>query len=754
MKKPLVSIIFVNYKVKKELFNCLKSIEKYKSEIPIDVIVVDNDESPTIQAELKKEFPFVIYKKSSENIGFGAGNNFGAKDARGEYLFFLNPDTILYKNTIGSLLMFYKNNKKVGIVAPLLLNPKGQPYNLQGTKTLTPLRAIFGLSFLNKLFPNNPVSNGYWLKGWDKSKIKEVDVVPGTAFMISKKLFKQIGGFDEKFFLYFEEFDLCKRVKELGYKLFIIPQSKVLHLWGKSTKQSNKNIKKIFETSRFYYFKKNFGLINAVLIELFLRIKKEHLIFIIILIFGSFLRFFNVNQNKGFYAEVGDNLLDIKNAYVHHYIPLLGPPTSHPWLYFGPLFYWIYGPILILSKFNPLSHAYFGVVISILTIIANYLVISKIFNKKTGLISSFLISISPMYMIAVSVARFIYVVPFLIYPFLYLFYKIISEKKKYFFGTALVLGIMLNFHYSTLILIPFCITVLIIKKIPLDKNAIVESIIGFLLPQAPLVLYDSQHKFTMLKNLFLWFPYKVLIFLHLYHNTNLHSYTIDTSNITFLNFFLISFSSINERLLSLPGIIIFVVVLIFIALHISKFFKSKGTDLKWLFLILWCFWGLFSIFIQGSPPLHYFVPLFPLPILFFSLFLSDIWKRNKGKYIVLASLLLLLISNCLYFFSDKWFFQTGGIDYSTKQKIARIIVNDAKGKQFVLKRIGYNDFFPKQFAQDYIYLLWLDGNEPVNDSKLEYTIIEEANKIPKKIPSKAKLFVVNSNITVEKTVSE
>ena len=130
---------------------------------------------------------------------------------------------------------------------------------LQGARELTPLRAIFTFSFLNKLFANNPIRRQYWyLDEWDKKSVKEVGSIPGTAFIIRRDLYKKVGGFDEKFSLYFEEHDLCKRVSELGFSTIMHPRAHVIHRLGSSTKQSEKNISEIFQRSKFYYLKKTF----------------------------------------------------------------------------------------------------------------------------------------------------------------------------------------------------------------------------------------------------------------------------------------------------------------------------------------------------------------------------------------------------------------------------------------------------------------------------------------------------------------
>src|SRR5690348_15812364 len=118
MKHPLVSIIIVHYHVKKELFACLESLKKMKTKTSFEVIVVDNDERKTIKNSLKKKYPFVRYIESPENNGFGAGNNRGANTAKGKYLFFLNPDTEVFSNTLDKLVEFIEGHKSVGIVAP------------------------------------------------------------------------------------------------------------------------------------------------------------------------------------------------------------------------------------------------------------------------------------------------------------------------------------------------------------------------------------------------------------------------------------------------------------------------------------------------------------------------------------------------------------------------------------------------------------------------------------------------------------
>lgn len=237
-----VSIIIVKYKAQKEFLECKKSIPKKYT----DVVVVDNNKI---------------------NRGYAAGNNLGAKKSSKEYLFFLNPDTILFPDTIARLVSFLDTHPSAAIVAPLLLDSGHSPYPLQGTSELTPLSAIFSLSFIYKYWPRNPVANHYWLKDWDKKSPRSVAVVPGTALLVRRQVFEQTGGFDENFFLYFEESDLCRRIKQLGYQVWIDPASKLVHHWARSTEKEK--TKEIFKNSRKYYFKKHFGSLMSFVVELF-----------------------------------------------------------------------------------------------------------------------------------------------------------------------------------------------------------------------------------------------------------------------------------------------------------------------------------------------------------------------------------------------------------------------------------------------------------------------------------------------------
>ncbi len=240
----MFSIIIVNYNTKILLKNCLNSIFANCLLDDFEIIVVDNNSYDGSVEMLNNDFKDrVKIIANKENIGFGSANNQGAQIARGEYLFFLNSDTIIKNDILTPIKKFLEINKQVSIVAPRLLLKNGIEQKFAFGNFPTLLNLIFRKIDIKKM---------------DSNKSQEVNWVSGAALVIRKNIFKRIGGFDENFFMYFEDVDLCKRVQDLGYKTMILPQIFLVHLGGKSI---NINIqrKKYYYASQDYFYKKHYG---------------------------------------------------------------------------------------------------------------------------------------------------------------------------------------------------------------------------------------------------------------------------------------------------------------------------------------------------------------------------------------------------------------------------------------------------------------------------------------------------------------
>lgn len=223
-----LSIVIVNYKSKEKTYRCIDSIYNSDLEsIEYEIIVIDNNSHDEIGQEIEKKYPKVKFVQSYKNLGMGAGNNLGIELSKGDYILILNPDTIVEKDSIKKLYNYIKNNESVGVVGPKLLNPdRTLQYScFREWKFLTPLyrRTFFGR------FRKKHVDN-FLMKDFDHDKISEVDWLLGSCIMVEKNILDEIGGgFDHRYFMYFEDTDLARSIRDKGYKAVYLPDSIVIH---------------------------------------------------------------------------------------------------------------------------------------------------------------------------------------------------------------------------------------------------------------------------------------------------------------------------------------------------------------------------------------------------------------------------------------------------------------------------------------------------------------------------------------------
>lgn len=240
-----VSIVIVNWNTKEFLKDCLFSIPP---EIPHEVIVVDNASSDGSGDFIEKNFPDVRLIKNAANKGFAGACNQGADIARGKYLFFLNPDTILEKDSLGRLLEFVENRSWIGAVGPRLIGRDGRVQN--SVRRFPTIRGIV----LRKILPFGRKERLVYRL--PDSIPSSVDQVSGAAFLIKKDLWKDVGGMDERFFMFYEEVDLCRRLKDLGYNIYYLPTARIIHLGGGSRHKDRQAVKNHSIRSMYLYFQK------------------------------------------------------------------------------------------------------------------------------------------------------------------------------------------------------------------------------------------------------------------------------------------------------------------------------------------------------------------------------------------------------------------------------------------------------------------------------------------------------------------
>lgn len=239
------------------LKQCLKNIVNLSLPIQYEVIVVDNNSNDGTGQILRENFPIFRFIQSNKNRGMGAGNNIGIQAARGEYVLILNPDVVVLEKSIENLLEFIKSKPQIGCVAPKLLYPNKTyqqsryrfPEFFMPAFIRTNLKR-FGQKKLDKYFMNDIAPDQPHQIGWAR----------GSALLARKDVLNKINGFDEKFFMYLEDTDLCRRIWQAGYEVWYVPTSQMIHYYFRESGGSiwlrdlTKKIAWIHISSWFKYF--------------------------------------------------------------------------------------------------------------------------------------------------------------------------------------------------------------------------------------------------------------------------------------------------------------------------------------------------------------------------------------------------------------------------------------------------------------------------------------------------------------------
>lgn len=251
-----VSVIIVSYNTKKLTKDCLLSIYEKTKDLDFEIFVVDNNSSDGSVEMLEQDFPKIKLIINKENRGFGAANNIAIRQSEAKYVFLLNPDTVLLNNAIKILYDYMENNSDVGACGGNLYDKNLNEVHAGG-RFPSVLEIIFNHMKLKHVFKSYYEKN---LKDGisPRTDIKAVDQIIGADLFIKKSVLDEVGLFDEKFFMYYEEIDLEYRITKKGYKIMFIPESKIIHLEGQS---NNNNLKKrkMYKKSQFYYFRKHYG---------------------------------------------------------------------------------------------------------------------------------------------------------------------------------------------------------------------------------------------------------------------------------------------------------------------------------------------------------------------------------------------------------------------------------------------------------------------------------------------------------------
>lgn len=253
-----LSVIIVSYNVKDLLQQAINSLLVATKDISSEFFVVDNHSKDQSAEMVKNHFPEVNLIINAKNVGFSAANNQAIAKAQGKFILVINPDTVTNPDTLNKALNFLNTREDIGCIGVRMLNAKGDflPESKRGLPT--PWVSFCKLSGLYRIFPKSKLFNSYYM-GWiNEFETTEVDVLPGAFMLFRASAIKNVGLFDEAFFMYGEDIDLSYRLKLAGYKNYYFPETYITHFKGQSTRKFSFKYIFSFYGSMFIFVRKHF----------------------------------------------------------------------------------------------------------------------------------------------------------------------------------------------------------------------------------------------------------------------------------------------------------------------------------------------------------------------------------------------------------------------------------------------------------------------------------------------------------------
>ena len=253
---PLLSVIIVTYESREDIGACLESIPRQICGMAVEIVVVDNDSKDGTLAFIQSTYTDVIAVTSGANVGFSKANNIGYRLAHGQYVLFLNPDTIVNRDALTLCVHRLQNEPDIGIISPKLVLCDGGMDLACRRSVPTIWDGFTRASGLARLFPKSRLCAGYNLTYLPEADTYTVGAVNGAFMMIPRRVLDRIGLFDEQFFMYGDDLDLCLRCSMEGFRVVYDGRYSIIHLKGRSSSKEYRRMSKaIFKGTKQFYLK-------------------------------------------------------------------------------------------------------------------------------------------------------------------------------------------------------------------------------------------------------------------------------------------------------------------------------------------------------------------------------------------------------------------------------------------------------------------------------------------------------------------
>lgn len=447
---------------------------------------------------------------------------------------------------------------------------------------------------------------------------------------------------------------------------------------------------------------------------------------------GVILRVYLIRYNYFFTGELGKELLYSLGFLSRGSLPLIGMPTSHEWLNYGPIYYWVLTPLMKIFGGSPFILFWLSLAVSMIGIFITYLVFKKIVNKNFALILAFFVSVSPLWVWATRLSKlhtFFFVLTPLVIYFLYKIWNgkneasTTSKGDKYMFWLGLAFGAIFSFHFSQIPIFLVIILEFWLKRKSLKFKDYVLFLAGLIIPNITVLIYDGAHGFSMIKNLVLWIPYRFAGFAGLYPGKGTAENGVWKTLSSFNEFF--GRNLFDDSRFWILGSFIFICLFVMFFVRDRKKFSK---DFLTFYLISSTVAQCAALLIHTSPPLHYFFPIFLNFGLLFSFFAANSWN-NKFSRVLTLSIFILLFATGMVKMRSEHANDPDYIPLGIQENVVEKIIDDAGGKTFGISRVGLYDYFPENYDQNYKYLILRKGGKIDPDSNIVYTIIESGQNV-------------------------
>ncbi|MBK9384770.1 MAG: glycosyltransferase family 2 protein [Planctomycetes bacterium] len=266
---PELSIVILSWNTRELLQRCLESLRQVRDGVRRELLVVDNASSDGSSEMVRERFPEARLLVNARNEGYARGNNIGIAATSGANVLLLNSDTEVRDGSLDKLVGFLRGHRAHGAVGAGLLNADGsvQPCCMRFPTLLVPL--FFDMN-LDKRWPRNPVMRRYFMRDYDHRTSRDVDQPPGACLLIRREVLEKVGVFDEELWLYFNDVDLCKRIRRAGWLIHYLVEAPVVHHVGQSTKRFSTRVVE-WHRNRLAYFRKHYGRLGAAWVRCMVR---------------------------------------------------------------------------------------------------------------------------------------------------------------------------------------------------------------------------------------------------------------------------------------------------------------------------------------------------------------------------------------------------------------------------------------------------------------------------------------------------